>query len=151
VFQQVSGKRKHAAFHFHRGHIFSFKLLGSKIVRPPRIYFGAARKNIDRGETVFGPGVDGQMRFSNHHHARNAVWIKRVKHDIHDSRFGDFCRFDHDGFDFVYIVQDFGITLVKFYEEVPSERSQGEKNYRTSASGVNQFRTRIKYIFRRFI
>jgi hypothetical protein len=142
VLQKMRRKRKHAASHFHRGHIFGFKFLGGKVVRPPRIDFGAAGKYINGREIVFGPGVNSEMRFGNHDHAGDAVRIKGMKNDIHDSGLGHFGGLDHNGFHFVNIVQDFGVAVVKFDEEVPSKRSQGKKNYSSSASRVNQFRTR---------
>jgi hypothetical protein len=151
VLQEVRRKRQHAAFHFHRGHVFRLKFLGGKIVRPPWIYFGAARKDIDGSKIIFGPCVNRQMRFGNDDDAGNSVRIKGMENNIHDSGFGHFRRFNHDRFDFVHIVQDFGVAMVEFDEEVPTERSQGEKNYRTSTSGVNVFRLIFKYFFRRMV
>jgi len=120
-------QRQHSALHFHRGHVFGFKFLGGKIVRLPRIDFGAARKDIDRRKTEFRPRVDGQMRFGNHDHARDPVRIERMKDHIHDACFGRLGRIDHNGFDFMDIVQDFGVAVVKFDEKMTSERSQDEK------------------------
>jgi hypothetical protein len=121
VFQEMRGQRQHAAFHFQRGHVLGLKFLGGKIVRLPRIDFGAAGEHIDGGETVFGPGVDRQMRFGDHDNARDAVRIKGVEHHVDNPRFGDFGGFHHYRFDFVHIIQDFGIAVVEFDQEMPTK------------------------------
>jgi hypothetical protein len=107
MFQQMSRQREHAAFHFHRGHIFRFKSFGGEIIRFPGIDFRAARKNVDRRETVFGPGMNGEMRLGDHDDAGNSVRIKRVKNDVHNARFGVFGRLHHNGFHFMHIIKDF--------------------------------------------
>ena len=117
----MRGKREHAAFHFQRGHIFGFKFFRRKIVGLPRIDFRPAREHIDRRKIIFGPGVDRQMRFGDHHHAGDPMRIKRVEDHVDNARFGHLGRFDHNFFNFVYIVQDFGIAVVEFDEEMTSE------------------------------
>jgi hypothetical protein len=44
------------------------------------------------------------------------VRVEGMKDHIHDSRLGDFGRFNHDGFYFMDIVQDFGVAVIEFDE-----------------------------------
>jgi hypothetical protein len=127
MFQQMTGQGKHAALHFDRGHIFRLKFLGGKRIRSPGINFGAARKNVEGSEIIFRPGMNRQMRLGNDDHAGDPVRVKRMEDDIHDPRMRMFGRFHHDGFNFMNIVQDFGIAMVKFDQKMSSKRSQGEK------------------------
>ena len=121
VLQEVRGQGKHAALHFQRGHIFRFKFFGGVIVRLPWIDLGSTGEHIDRSEIIFGPGVNRQMRLRDHHDAGNAVRIEGVEDNVDNSGFRVLGRFDHDGFHFMHIVEDFRIAVVEFNEEMSSE------------------------------
>ena len=104
MLEEVRGHRKHTALHFERGHIFRFKFFGGVAVGFPRINFRPAGKHIERSEIIFRPGMNGEMRFSDHNDSGNTVRIKGVKNNVHDAGFRMFGGLDHDGFDFMNIV-----------------------------------------------
>ena len=119
---QLAGRNgEHAALHFDRGHILGFEFLDHKIVRAPGINFGATRIDIDRGVIVFGPGVDGEMRFGDDDDTGDAMRIKRVEDSIDDSGPGMFGGVHHDRFDFMHVVQHFGVAIIKFDQQVPAK------------------------------
>jgi hypothetical protein len=103
-----------AALHFDGGHAFRFKFFGGEIIGLPRIDLCAAGENVERREIIFRPCVDREMRFGDHDDAGDSVGVKRVKHDIDDARLRVFGGFNHNGFDFMHIIKDFGIAVVEF-------------------------------------
>ena len=121
MLEQMCGHGKHAALHLNGGHILGFKFFRREIIRPPGIDFRAAGVDIDRSEIEFRPGMNREMRLRDHNNAGDAVRIKGVEHDVHNSRMGMLGRIHHDRFDFVNIVQDFGIAVVKFDQQMPAE------------------------------
>ena len=121
MLQQMRRHGKHAALHFDGGHVLGFKFFGGVRVGFPGIDFRAAGKHIEGSKIIFGPRMNRQMRFGDDHHAGDAVRIEGVKHHIHNPGFGVFGRFNHDGFNFMNIVQDFGIAVVEFDEQMSSE------------------------------
>ena len=113
MFQQMRRQRKHAAFHFNGGHVFSFKFFRHVIISAPRINFRTAGVNIDGSKIKFGPRMNRQMRFGDHHHAGDAVRIKRMKNDIDNPGMRMLGGFHHDGFNFVHIIENFAIAVVE--------------------------------------
>lgn len=115
------GQRENTTLHFNRGHIFGFKFFRRKVIGLPGIDLRAAGEDIERSKIIFGPGMDRQMRFRDDDHSGNSMRVKRVKDHIDNAGFGDFGRLDHHGFDFVDVVENFGVALVEFDQEVASE------------------------------
>ena len=121
MLQKMRRQGQHAALHFDGGHVLGFKFFGGVVVGFPGIDFRPAGKHIQRRKIIFRPRVDRQVRFGDHDHTRDPVRIKRMEHDVDDPRLRVFGGFDHDGFDFMDIVEDFGITVVKFDQQMSSE------------------------------
>jgi hypothetical protein len=121
VLQQAGGNWQNSTLHFNGGHIFCFKFFRRVIVSPPGIDFRPAGEDIHRRVIVFGPGMDGEMRFGNHDHAGDSVRVKGVEYRVNDPRPGVLGGIDHDGFHFMDIVQEFGIAVVEFNQQMPPE------------------------------
>jgi hypothetical protein len=51
-----------------------------------------ATQYVDERELVFWPGVHGDVRFSQEHVARNAMWAKAVHTFVHDVELANFHR-----------------------------------------------------------
>lgn len=121
MLEEVSGDGQHAALHFNSGHIFGFELFRREIVSPPGIDLCSAGKNVDGRVIVLGPGVDREMRFGDHDDSGNSVRVKGMKNDIDDPCPRVLGGINHDRFDFMDIIQNFGIAVVKFDEQMPPE------------------------------
>src|SRR5665213_474964 len=73
----------------------------------------AAHEHVERGIAFLGPGVDRDMAFSQHRHARDAAaFLEGVKMDVEQrcSRF--LHRIDESGFDPLPIIQALGFPKV---------------------------------------
>lgn len=121
MLQQARRQRQDAALHFDRGHIFGLEFLGRVVIRAPGIDLGPTGKDIQRSKVIFGPGMNGQMRFGDHNDTGNPMRVECMKHNVDDTRLGHLRGLDHNGFHFMHIVQDFGVAVVEFDQEVTAE------------------------------
>jgi hypothetical protein len=119
------------------------------------LYLEAAGEDIEGTIREFGPGMDGNMRFSNDDNTTDPVGRKLMKEGMNDRRAGATYSIEKDTFQSDGIVQNGFVTSVQFYNELfpqglhrlssprfvlslptvgPRDRSSDESGYLTPSS-----------------
>ena len=121
MLQHLGRQLQDPALHFQRRGVLGFKAFGHVVISAPRVDLRAAGVNVYGSKIVFRPRVNGQVRFGDDDDAGNAVRVKGMENDVHNVRMRVFGGIDHDGFDFVHVVENFGVAVIQLDEEMPAE------------------------------
>ncbi len=101
-----------ASPHFDNRWIPAAKASGNILNRHLRPEDISAGKDINRRIPIFGPGVNGDVRFGNHDHAAHTERIEFMKGGVNDSGLAGIRRANQDIFDDISFFQRLRVTTV---------------------------------------
>src|SRR5579864_3437417 len=87
------------------------------------IEFAAARKNIDGGIGVLGPGMNRHVRFGDDYDAAHAVRAEIVEEGLYDRASAVTDRITKQFFDLAGMFETPGVTTVKLQQRMMRERA----------------------------
>src|SRR5262249_6968074 len=123
-----------AAAELDQGDASRREALGEILCRELRLQHLAAREHVYRGEAVLGPGVDGEVRLGDHHHAAHPERAELVEHVVHYRGTGAVGRFEHRGLHGGEARQGGSVALEELEEEMTPERLHAHRFHRSTVS-----------------